>query len=479
MTNPIPVEPSDALTAEAAAAAAVEPPGHDRGRRRDKRVLRSGAASSAFQVFSALCNLATVPLVIRRLTPQSFGIWITLSSLMVLLGFLDLGVGSALIGGVARAQANGDRERAQELVSSAFFGLLGLAAVIAAIFVFAYPHIPWADVLGVASPADRADAARAVAIVVAGILVSIPLSVAARAQTGLQEGEAVMLWRGIGIAVQLVVVVVLFVLKAGLLPFIVALVAGPVLGSVLNSVALFWGRRPWLHARRSRASLQTFQSLGTTGSLFFLLMVSATLAYQADALIVAHYLGAAKASEYGVPLRLFMFVPSIVNLALMPLWPAYADAKESGDVAWVRRTFRRSLLFAVVANGAAGLVLLAAGRAVLRIWVGDAVMPTNLFLGALFVYVVVWGISGAMAMLFNGFHIVKFQIVISLSMVALNLPLSIALLPSMGVAGPVVATIAVQTVIVLIPSFLYKRRLLDGLGATTSGAPVAQPYWGR
>lgn len=479
MTDVLPGDPTDPVAMESQAAVADPgsglPPEGGRTRERERRIFRSGMASSAHQVLSALCTLVAVPLVIRRLPAEEFGVWITLSALIILLGFLDLGVGSALIGGIARAQAAGEKDQAQEMLSSAFYGLAGVSALLAAVFWLAYPHVPWATVLGVEAIGSRQAAAASVAIVISGILLSVPLSVAARAQTGLQEGESVVLWRTAGTVVQLVATVVLYLADAGLVWFVLALTAGPVLASLLNTVALFTGGRRWLHARWSRASVKTFRRLGSTGFLFFLLLLVSTLAYQSDALVVAHFLGSAEAGQYGVPFRLFMFVPSIVSIALVPLWPAYTDAWEGGDRAWIRRTFLRSLGFAVAANGTAGLGLLVLARPVLRVWVGDAVNPSTTFLIAMVVYVLVWGASGAIAMLLNGCNGLRFQLVVAVAMVVLNVPLSIALLDPLGVAGPVVGTIVAQTVLVLVPAAFYIPVLLRRAGPAP--ATAAQAYW--
>lgn len=463
MTDTLPGDPTDPLALEIRPAPLGVPTYSGRRLGRERRVLRSGAAFFANQALSAACTLVTVPIAVRRLSADEFGVWITLSSLIILLGFLDFGIGNALVGAVARAQAAGDRNRVQEMISSAFVGLAAVAAGLGGAFWVISPHVPWASILGVDSPVHSGEVARSVAIVVAGILASLPLSVAAQAQSGLQEGHTVVLWRSIGNVIQLLAVVVLFLTHGTLAWFITAMIGGPVLGSLLNSITLFSGRRKWLHPSRRKASAKVFRRLGSTGFLFFVLLIAGTVAYQSDALVIAHFLGSTAAGKYGVPFRLFMFVPNLVSAALMPLWPAYADAWEIRDVEWIRKTFRRSLVFALSANGAIGLVLVFAARRILQVWVGDAVNPSNVFLAALFCYVIVWGVSGPVAMLFNGCHVVKFQIAVSITMAAVNLPLSIALLSPLGVAGPLVGTVVAQTLIVLVPAFVFMRRLLRPL----------------
>ncbi len=472
MTTVLPLGPPEPDPLQHAVAVPVPSPVLTRHRYRNSRILRSGAASSASQVLSAACSLVAVALVIHRLSPDAFGIWIALSSLMILLGFLDLGVGSALVGAIARAHAKQDTAHVHELISSAFFGLAGVAVILGALFAALYPHVDWASLLGVPSGRDHGDAAGSVLIVLVAVLVSLPLNVAQRAQAGLQEGDIVVLWRTIGTLVQMACIVSFFYFKLGLLWFVFAIVVGPISGSLLNSASLLFGRRQWLRTKPSAASLRHFRALGSTGFLFFILLMASTVAYQSDALVIAHYLGSAKAGEYGVTLRLFMFVPTIVNLALMPLWPAYADAWELGDHIWIRSTFRRSILFAVSINAAVGGLLLIAARPVLGIWVGNAISPSGELLMVSALYIVIWGISGPFAMLFNGCNVVRFQIIVSCLMVAVNLPLSIALLGRFDVAGPLIATIVAQSFIILLPMLVYKRRLLRPIAESTSDPEV-------
>ena len=67
-------------------------------------------------------------------------------------------------------------------------------------------------------------------------------------------------------------------------------------------------------------------------------------------------------------------------MLLAPLWPAYGEARERGDHAWVKKTLIRSLFIAVGFAAVAATILLAAGPWFMRLWVGDAVTPSSLLL---------------------------------------------------------------------------------------------------
>src|SRR5256885_15367442 len=98
-------------------------------------------------------------------------------------------------------------------------------------------------------------------------------------------------------------------------------------------------------------------------------------------------------------------------LVLVPLWPAYRDAAVLGDMDWVRTTLRRSLVLAAVINVPATLVLLAAGRQIVHLWVGDKVTPSALLLAALACWALLNAVGGPLAMLLNGLDAIRFQAV--------------------------------------------------------------------
>lgn len=67
--------------------------------------------------------LVTVPLTFNYLGAQSYGLWLTLSSVTFLLGFTDLGIGNGVPNAISEAHGRDDRRLAREAVSSGFFML--------------------------------------------------------------------------------------------------------------------------------------------------------------------------------------------------------------------------------------------------------------------------------------------------------------------------------------------------------------------
>ncbi|GAB3933589.1 hypothetical protein GCM10027614_04820 [Micromonospora vulcania] len=93
----------------------------------DARVTRNTASMLAARVVMALCGLISVPVIYEHLGPREFGVWVVLAGLLAMAALVDLGLGSALVREVARAESAADRDLVRRLLGLG----LGWAALLA------------------------------------------------------------------------------------------------------------------------------------------------------------------------------------------------------------------------------------------------------------------------------------------------------------------------------------------------------------
>jgi O-antigen/teichoic acid export membrane protein len=426
----------------------------DHGRQRLRAARRGGLTSLGGRAVSLAAGFATLPLALDGLGRRDFGVFLAVSSAVTLLGFTNLGIGQGLVATVARAQAREDTAEIQRLVSTAMALLTAVALAGVAVVLVAFSS---AQALSATEPASWLTAAALAAVLV---LLGLPLTVAASVRLGLQESAASNAWTSLTGVFQLAGVTVAWLLDAGLVGFVCAFVGAGLVAGAGDSVMTLMARREWLRPRRSAVRRSLLSPLLRTGSLFFVLALAGTVAFNVDTLIVAAVLGPEAAAQYGVAFKLFTTAPLLAGLFLTPLWPAYSDAAARGDEQWTRRVLTRSLLASIAFNLACALALLALTRELLRLWLGtDLGVPTGLLL-ALACHAVVIGASTPLAMYLNGVGVVRFQVVIAVVMAVVNLPLSIVLAQRIGVAGPAWGTVVAQLLAVLLPCAVFVPRHL-------------------
>lgn len=85
-------------------------------------------------VFPAAVALFTTPYIVHKLTPEIYGIYILVISIMGLMSFLDLGFGQGIVKFVAQYEAKEDYERINGIIGTSLviyviMGLLGYAVI--------------------------------------------------------------------------------------------------------------------------------------------------------------------------------------------------------------------------------------------------------------------------------------------------------------------------------------------------------------
>src|SRR5580704_14585226 len=87
-----------------------------RSKERYRRAALTSLATLAAKGVSIGTLLVTVPLTLAYLGKERYGLWMTISSLVAIFGFADLGMGASLKTLLAAADGRNDCEEAQRLV---------------------------------------------------------------------------------------------------------------------------------------------------------------------------------------------------------------------------------------------------------------------------------------------------------------------------------------------------------------------------
>jgi O-antigen/teichoic acid export membrane protein len=435
-----------------------------RARERYRRVLLTAVTAGGARFTSLLMMFVSVPLIVHRFGPERYAVWATITSTVTLLVFADLGIGNGLLNFISESDGSGNVEIAIQAISTGFFVLLGIASIGALCFFVAYPFVPWQRIFNVTSNIAKQEAGPATLIFAMCFLLQLPLGVVQRAQLGYQEGYVTQVWNAAGNLVALLGL--LFVLHVGAgLPYMVVAVAGaPVLVGILNSINFFVVRRPWLMPRLNLVSRAVAERILTAGFFFLVLQVTYAIGYQTDSLVLAQILGPNSVTVYSVTSKLFTILPSVFGLAMVPLWPAYGEALARGDVRWVRKTLRRSILIGVAILLPLNICLIFFSKLLIRMWVGPEVVPSLLLLvGLAFWAVLATGVSAPLAMFLNGTGVIRLQALLSVFMAIANLLLSIYLTRRIGISGVIYGSILAQIAVILIPFALYLPRLMSNV----------------
>jgi O-antigen/teichoic acid export membrane protein len=426
---------------------------------RYRRAALTTLTSVVARVAMVLTSLITVRLTVRYLGTERYGLWMTITSVVAMMSFADLGIGNGLLNSISEAHGRDDRESVRKYVSSAFFVLLGIAAALLALFALVHPFVPWPRVFNVASALAAREAGPAVFVFLTCFALNMPLDVVQRVQTGYQEGFETNLWNAAGSLIGLSCLLVAMHFKGGLPWLVLAMSGGQLLGIVGNWSHEFGWVRPWLLPDWTRWDAAAARRILGTGVMFVVIQACGIFTVSVDNIVITQVLGPAAVTQYSVPMRMFLLVRSVAAMFVMPLWPAYGEALARGDVDWARKTLVRSIGFTALAFGPPALGLAVFGKPIVHLWVGPQIQPPSLLLWGAAVWVIVDLCGNAVGIFLCGANLLKFQVVLYAATAAVNLPAKVFAAEMFGLNG-VVWTTALTTILGTAAVFVYAYRFL-------------------
>jgi hypothetical protein len=118
----------------------------DVSKERTRNYLQQIKGAVVYKAVAMLASFLAIPMMIRYLGQEQFGVWSTLLTVMSWIVFFDLGVGNGLRNKVAEALAKNDKAEAANYIASGY-SLIGLIALVLWVLVTgAAFFVPWQSV---------------------------------------------------------------------------------------------------------------------------------------------------------------------------------------------------------------------------------------------------------------------------------------------------------------------------------------------
>ncbi len=427
------------------------------------RIVKAVSSGAAARLLSAGLTLLSLPLAVRYLGAERYGIWATITTTVVWINLLDLGIANTLSNSISRAYALDDKISAARYFTNALLVSASIATIAGGAFAIVWGRVDWMNLFNVSANVSASEVRDTVAVAAALMLLGLPCNLGAKLLAGYQElhrnnyavcagavASVVGLVLGIALGVSMPV---LFVMSVGCLTF----------ASLANLVLVIAWSKPWLVPRRALIDSSTSRELFRSGSSFFLIQVAAVVVFSSDNIVVSHYLGAAEVTPYSVTWRLVGLAAVLQSLIFPALWPAYSEAYAKRDYGWIRRTFSLIMTCTVALNLCCVAVLVVFGRVLIRLWAGPAAVPAFSLLLAMGVWVLINGFMNVESCLLAALNRTREQAFLSIVAAVVNIALSITLVRHIGSVGVIGGTILSYVFVLVIPQSVIVRSLFKEL----------------
>ncbi|MDP9223543.1 MAG: oligosaccharide flippase family protein [Actinomycetota bacterium] len=234
--------------------------------------------------------------------------------------------------------------------------------------------------------------------------------------------------------------VITFVLVGAPLWLVVSATAAGSFATGASSALFIYLKRLPYRFRRDLVSRRETQSFLALSGYFFLAGLSDFVIYSLDRTILGAFRSAATVGLYEGPVRAHNLVRDVQATLVGPVLPAAVRYRTEGDIERMRELLVRGTRYTVAVIAPLALVLAVLARPILEAWLGskfDAAVPAmSILVGYWIIYAntaVGWNMLVAIG------QVRKFAL-FAAGVAILNVALSVALTPSLGLNGVVLGT---------------------------------------
>jgi O-antigen/teichoic acid export membrane protein len=409
-----------------------------------QRLLSNVAAAYTNMGVGAACSLIAVPLYVRFLGKEEYGLWLVILSLLWPLTIMALGFPTVTQNILAEAHAHGDWVEAKRVLATGFT-LLAVSTLSGCALAVILAHTGILVRLLKTPSTLQCQALLVVLISIGGYALAQPLQVFRMALRAFERVDLEQRGLSLQAILNLLVVVVVLVLGGRLVAVAIAYAAVQVLSG--GFFVLYVRRKfPRLGFSFAHVSKAVALAMLAPGFHFFILSLSGVLIWGMDNIVISAVLGVVFVTAFAIASRLTSILRGIVATLFTTMTPTITTLHAEKRAETLRRMLAVSTKLAMGMALLLGIELGFFGRNFIALWAGKQVVVDQ----ATF-----WSLTGVLAV--NVFTQPAFFLIVAtskhktysylcLAEGALNLALSYWWVHVWGVRGVALGTLVSQIV---------------------------------
>lgn len=409
---------------------------------------------------SIVTQLLMVPLTLNYVSSEIYGIWLTISSVFMLLSFFDVGLSLGLKNKLAEALALGEIKKGKALVSTTYFLMVVIFIPLAVIMEIIIPYIDWASLLNL-NPQYNPDVIEAMQIIAACFCFLMIVHVISSVASAFQKVALASFYQVAGNVLSLIVIYILtLTCPPSLYVLALAISFVPVLAFLLFSLYNYSRDFKIVRPEFKYIDLRQVASIFNLGYKFFLIQIQLVIVYHTTTFLISRLSGPEEVTIYNIAYKYFGVGMMIFSNIISPFWPLFTDAYTKGDYPWMNEIYKKlKLLFGVIF---AGLVLmLIFSNIAYSIWIGDEIIIPFMMSASIAIYMVLQSWSSLQIQLINGIGTIGLQTIVTIFFMVVHIPLSLFFGKYVGGIGVVYSMIIMALTHCVVFTIQVKKLLMN------------------
>lgn len=427
------------------------------GSERTVKVKKNAIGSILIKGWSILISLILVPMTMDYLSPEIYGIWLTISSVIVWLNFFDVGFTLGLKNKLAEALADGDYVRGKKLVSTTYGVMFAIFVPLAIILELLVPIVDWSKFLNVSIEFND-QLVGVMRVLVFCFALQMIFNTITAILAAYQRTAISSLFPVLGNTIS---VIVIFILTKTVPPSLISLAEAisyiPAIVLIISSFILFRTNLKEVAPAPSYFDKSCIGHLFNLGAKFFIIQIQMVVLYQATNILISNVSSAEQVTAYNIAYKYLSIGAMVLSILLGPLWPAYTDAYAKGDYKWMKSTYKKMCkLVLLVMMGV--VVMMALSPIVYKIWIKNTTLVPWSMTIAVGIYIMIHSWDSLQVILINGIGAIKIQTYVTLVGLIIHIPLSLFIGKYVGGLGVVLSMIIIN--LIYVTAFTTQIRML-------------------
>lgn len=357
---------------------------------RSIQLFKNVLASFFIKGWSALVVLMMVPITLSCLGEYQNGVWLTISSILVWIDQMDIGLGNGLRNRLTIHIAHGNTKEARQIVSSTIAMLICIIfpiMILSILFIWNTDIYSFLNVIPERIPELR------VAFLCAVILVCITfvLKIIGNVYMGMQLPAVSNFLLAMGQTIALILTVILYHTGNGsFLLIVIANCISPLLVYLIAYPYTFHYKYPELSPSIRLINLNSALELGNLGVKFFWLQMAGLVQFLTANILISQFFSPASVTPYQIAYRYVSIVMAAFSIICMPFWNATTDAYEQQDMEWIRKA-NQKMNWMTLGIAALLIIMTIVSPWVYKFWIGeDCHIPFGMtVMMALYIFLIV------------------------------------------------------------------------------------------
>lgn len=414
---------------------------------------------------SIIISLQVVPLTINFINPTQYGIWLTLSSIIVWLGYFDFGFAHGFRNRFAEAKAKNDMILARKYVSTTYAVLLLIFVSVLLIALLVNYFINWSEILNI-DVVYNEELKVVFGIlacffcmqIVAGVFTTMLLAEQKSAfssliQTGGQFFAFIAIW-------------ILTRIVTGNLTILAFILSGiPCFLLVIVSIIVFHTKK-YKDLRPSISSIDfslTKNILGLGGQ-FFIITISILFIFQFINIIISRIEGPIAVTQYNIAYKYYNVLNMVAVIILTPFWSAFTEAYVQKDITWMKRMVKKLERLWLLCIPVLVLMIICSDL-FFELWIGDSIHISFSLSICMSLYILFQTAGNMYMYMINGTSKVRLQMIVYVCFALITIPLINLSCRKYGLEG----VLLIPSMVFLIQAIIGKIQITKLINGTATG----------